>query len=209
MSPNYKLTGPKGGTIVKRAKFDRVKLILPGLVKRFGKVAVTANAAPIAGKKIPVHVPPPVPSVRLRMVAWAHWGVDHRASFVYDETVGRSKMFHRKPGDASTPIHADCSQFYAAICHWVGIASTTDTDYTGTLLQKGKKVTAPKPGDCAIFGPGTGAHAVMVTEPAGDKDWWCIGFGHQGAPDRVLLSVLETYFNLHKQPRVRFLAFTP
>ena len=156
-----------------------------------------------AGAAAPPHVPP---SKRARMVAWAHWGVEQRAHFVYAEDTTRSEMFNRKPGDVSTPIHADCSQFYASICHWVGIPGLTDTDYTGTLLKKGKPVALPAPGDCVIFGPGTGDHAAMITEKAGD-DWWTIGFGHQGAPDRVLLSGLGQWFHQHGMPGVRFLAF--
>jgi len=159
------------------------------------------------GVKPPAHVPA---TIRTRMVAWAHWGVEQRAHFIYDELAGRPIMFNRKPGDLSRPIHADCSQFYAAICHWVGLLGLTDTDYTGTLLQKGQLVplVGARPGDAVIFGPGTGTHAAMLTERDG-KDWWIIGFGHQGAPDRGLLSGTEQWFVQHGHPGVRFLSFTP
>lgn len=170
------------------------------------KEAPFTNPAPV--KRGPKHTPAPVHSRRFLMVGWAHWGIENRSKFVYDEGPGRSMMFHRKPGDASTPIHADCSQFYASICHWVGVPVVTDTDYTGTLLQKGKLVSLVNalPGDCVIWGGGTGEHAAMLSERAG-HDWWTIGFGHQGAPDRVLLSAMDAYFIQAGHPGVRFLDF--
>lgn len=159
---------------------------------------------PTAAKPAPNHQRP---DTAARMVAWAHWGIEQRGHFVYDETVHRSDMFHRKPGDISTRIHADCSQFYASIAHWCGVKNVDDRDYTGTLLLKGKILEHPKPAACVIFGPATGTHAAMITERSGD-DWWCIGFGHQGAPDRVLLSGLATWFRENGHPGVRYLSFT-
>lgn len=164
----------------------------------------------LAATKPGKHVPPPAATVhRVALVHWAHWGVSNAAHFVYDESSRRSEMFHRKPGDVTTPIHADCSQFYASLCHWVGIGKTNDRDYTGTLLEKGEPVDLAhaQPGDCVIWGPGTGTHAAMLTEKSG-SDWWTIGFGHQGAPDRVLLSALNAYFAQTGHPGVRILDFT-
>lgn len=203
--PRFKLTGPKGGLLVRSATLGRVAAVLPGLVRRFNHVTVQANPAPIKGPVIPAHVPAPT---RTRMVAWAHWSVEHASSFVYTEAAARSEMFHRTPGDLSGKIRADCSQWYVAVGHWCGVAALTDTDYTGTLLQKGTLVRVPKPGDVAVFGPGTGTHAAMVTERQG-SDWWTIGFGHQGGPDRVLLTHMKAYFDQAGKPGVRFLAFTP
>jgi len=196
----FKLTGPKGGTLIRRATAARVAQVLPGLIRRFRRVTVTGN--PPLTNPLP-HTPPPV---RTRMVAWAHWSLEHPGSFAYTETSRRSEMFHRAPGDLRGTIRADCSQWYAAIGHWCGLTVFADTDYTGTLLQKGQAVRVPKPGDCVIFGPGTGVHAGMVTERQG-SDWWVVAFGHN-PPDRVLLSHLETYFTQAGKPGVRFLAFT-
>jgi hypothetical protein len=199
----YKLTGPKGGVLVKKATLERVHKLLPGLVKRYGKVSVQSNP-PLVNP--PHHTDPPV---RTQMVGWAHWGLAHQKIFSYTETAARSQMFHRKPGSTRGTIYADCSQFYASVGHWCGLKQFTDTDYTGTLLQKGTVVGVPKPGDCVIFGPGTGTHAAMITEHAGN-DWWTVGFGHSpGAPDRVLLSSMEAYFRKAGHPGVRFLSFTP
>ena len=71
--PDYKLTGPKGGTLIKRAKIGRVAKSLPGLVKRFGRVTVGKAA-----------VPPP--DYRARVVKWARWGVANEPKIHYAET---------------------------------------------------------------------------------------------------------------------------
>lgn len=142
-----------------------------------------------------------------QVVTWAHWGVLHRASFVYTESAQRSEMFHRTPGALTGRIYADCSQFVASILHWVGVKTVTDTDFTGTLLQKGKPLGAPRAGCVVIWGPGTGTHAAFITEKNGTNDWWTIGFGHQGAPDRVALSAMNTYFAKAGHPGTRFLDF--
>jgi hypothetical protein len=42
----YKVTGPKGGAIIKRAQLARLRAMLPALVKRFGKVGVTTAPKP-------------------------------------------------------------------------------------------------------------------------------------------------------------------
>lgn len=159
------------------------------------------NASVFEGHSPPAHVP----SQRASMVGWANWGVANCAHFFYDETAERSMMFNLKPGDLSKTIHADCSQFYSSCAHWSGVQGLTDTDYTGTLLEKGKALTAAeaKPGDCVIWGPGTGEHAAMFV--AGG---YAIGFGHQGAPDRVAISDITTWMeeNGHGS-EVRYLAF--
>jgi hypothetical protein len=146
------------------------------------------------------------------MVHWANWGVVHAAHFVYDEGKQRSMMFGLHPGDLSKPIHADCSQFYASCAHWAGVSGLADTDYTGTLLEKGHlhaDRTSWKPGDCVIFGGGTGDHAAMLTERDGTTDWWIVEFGVQGAPDRGTLSGTSEWFEQHGKPGVRVLSFAP
>ena len=146
------------------------------------------------------HVPQ---SKRALMVHWAQAAVIHQAAFSYTQDPRRSEMFHRTPGDFRPTIHADCSQFYASICHWVGIPGLDDRDYTGTLLQKGRLVTKPKAGDCVIFGGGTGEHAAMVT-----FNGYTIGFGHSpGAPNRVKLTDMIAWFQAHNHPGVRYLSF--
>ena len=142
------------------------------------------------------------------MVHWAHLLLNtQRGRLIYSESANRSELFHCKPGIVPSGTHADCSQFYAACAKWAGVKKVTDKDYTGTLLQKGLLISKPEPGCCVIFGPGTGTHAGMATEKVGN-DWWIVGFGHQGAPDRVLLSQLKAYFAGAGHPGVRYLRFS-
>jgi hypothetical protein len=150
--------------------------------------------------------PPHVPhDPRDVMLHWATWGVLNAQHFVYTQGPQRSEMFHRAPGDLSTPIHGDCSQFYSAVCHWAGVPGTSETDYTGSLLENGKLVSEPRPGDCVIWGGGTGEHAAMFV-----GDGWTIGFGHSpGAPNRVRLDDMTAWMTQHGHPGVRFLSFAP
>lgn len=156
----------------------------------------------------PLHRPPKPHPLTLdqRIVAYAHASLDYAGQMVYDEGPQRSQLFHRKPGDFKG-AHADCSQYAAAILHWLGVKSVTDTDYTGTLLEKGRLVNSPAAGRVAIWGPGTGAHAAFVTAKHGG-DWYTVGFGHQGAPDRQTLSAMNAYFESVAQPGVRYLDFS-
>lgn len=170
---------------------------------------IHGNASAFVGKTPPPHVPL---DARALMVHWAHWGVVNAEHFVYDEHARRSMMLGLRPGDLSKPIHADCSQFYASCGHWSGVPGFTDTDWTGTLLEKGHLLldrTSWKPADCVIFGGGTGDHAAMLTERDGTADWWIVGFGHQGAPDRGTLSGTIAWFEQNRMPGVRVLSFTP
>ena len=148
----------------------------------------------------PPHVPP---GVRDLLVHWATWGLMNQQHFSYTLGPKRNEMFNRAPGDVSAPIHADCSQFYAACCKWAGVPGTSDSDFTGTLLDKGKLVPQPQPGDCVVWGPGTGEHAAMYV-----GDGWTIGFGHSpGAPNRVREADMTSWMNQHGFPGVRYLSF--
>jgi hypothetical protein len=139
------------------------------------------------------------------VVHYAQVAVLHQAAFSYTQGPQRSELFHRHPGDFRPTVHSDCSQFVSALYHWVGVAGLTDTDYTGTLLEKGKPVVKPKAADTVIFGGGTGEHAALVT-----WNGFTIGFGHSpGAPNRVKLADMVAWFQAHGHPGVRFLAFLP
>jgi hypothetical protein len=165
------------------------------------------NRGNIIGQPALDKTPPSTPAEKThQVVMWAHWGLENRGHFIYTQTSMRSQMFHQPPGSPRV-LYADCSQWVAAILHWVGVKKVTDTDDTATLLQKGTHVKGAAPARVAIWGPGGGDHAAFITEKAASGDWWTIGFGHQGAPDRVLLSVMNTYFREHGKPGVRFLDF--
>lgn len=158
------------------------------------------------------HAPVPPKSTdpfHLYVVYHANLGLKYAGRMVYTETAARSELFGR-PVDGFAGAHADCSQYVSSILHWLGNRVVTKYDYTGTLLQKGKLVARPARGLVAVWGPGTGAHTAFITEHIrGGSDWYCVGFGHQGAPDRNTLSGMDAYFVSIGQPGVRFLDFAP
>lgn len=139
------------------------------------------------------------------VIAFAHTSLSYAGKMYYTMTSRRSELFHRPPGQFLN-AHADCSQYCAALLHWVGVTKVSDTDATGTLLQKGKRLSTPKPGCVVIFGAAPGEHAAFITENTSGT-WWTIGFGHQGAPNRVPLSVMENYFRARGHSGVTFLDF--
>lgn len=119
----------------------------------------------------------------------------------------RQELFHRKPNDYAG-AGADCSQYVAAELHWVGVKSVTDYDYTGSLWSKGKLLTRPEPMCVVIFGPPPGEHTGFITgRTPNRRDWYVVGFGWQGAPDRTTLSGNVSYFRERGFPGVRYLAF--
>lgn len=178
---------------------------------------MSSNPAPFtAASPGPAHVPPTTnEDLRVEACGWMDWGVAHRGHFTYTERPNRGHMFDSKPG--TLPQWADCSQFATSVLHWSGVkhgldhaqSPLTNTDYTGTLLQKGRHVTVAqvRHADVVIYGPGTGTHAAMIRERVSETDFWTVGFGHPGGPDRVLHSVLARWFADHGHPGVTFLAF--
>lgn len=136
------------------------------------------------------------------VVSFAKAALAFAGKMNYTEGSGRSELFHRKPGDFKG-AGADCSQFVASILHWTGNKQVSDSDFTGTLLQKGNQISSPQAGCVVVWGPGNGVHTAFITEQSG-SDWYTIGFGGQGAPDKVLLSAMNQYFN---HSGTRFLTF--
>lgn len=142
------------------------------------------------------------------IVYWCHLSLAYAGKMVYTENWTLRQRFFFFVSGHFRGASADCSVFVATLLRWGGVKSVTATDYTGTLLQKGKPIPGPKRGCVAVWGPGTGAHTAFITEHiAGTADWYCVGFGHQGAPDRVTLSGMNAYFRSVGEPGVRFLEF--
>ncbi len=181
---------------------------LPRLRKKAPPGAENPERTVLSNKPIPKKAAPHVPASKAAvMVHWANWMLQtQRGKLSYSETANRSELFHCQPGFVPSGTHADCSQFYSTCGHWAGVKSLNDHDYTGTLIQKGTQVGSAVPGCAVIFGPGTGTHVGMATEKQGG-DWFVVAFGHQGAPDRVLLSVLRAYFAKAGHPGVRYFTF--
>jgi hypothetical protein len=142
------------------------------------------------------------------IVYWCHISLAYAGKMTYTENWTLRQRFFRFAVGVFFGASSDCSQFVATILKWCGVKTVTSTDYTGTLLQKGKRVSMPGPGIVAVWGPGTGTHTAFITEHiAGGADWYCVGFGHQGAPDRNTLSGMNAYFQSIGKPGVRYLDF--
>lgn len=141
------------------------------------------------------------------IVYYANLGLKFAGEMTYSEGADREELFSRSRG-AYLHAHADCSQYGATDLKWCGNKLVTCTDYTGTLLEKAKIVSRPAHGRGVIWGPGTGAHFAWLTEHiAGGNDWYCVGFGRQGAPDRNTLHGMNAYFASIGEPGVRYLDF--
>lgn len=182
---DYRLTGPKGGAIVKRARLARVQRILPGLVKRFGRVSVTA--APTDPREL--------------VVKWAHWGVTN-------EPLIRYAQARPMPLLPTLPLTTDCSGF-ATLCYFLAGcpdpngAGYDGSGYTGTLLSNGKHVTKTqaRPGDLVFFGPGTADHVCVLIETGADP--LLVSHGQDAGPLEIRLSAEKA---AHRSP-VRYRSY--
>lgn len=131
---------------------------------------------------------------RRRIVRYAKASLYYAGRMVYTEGTQRGELFHRKPGEFEA-AHADCSQYSASLCHWVGVKGVTDKDWTGTLAEKGVKLTEPRPGCFVFFGSPPFVHMGVMENTA-----QVIGFGTQSAPDRNSLAGLLAYFASQGHP---------
>lgn len=164
--PEFKVTGPKGGTIIRRASPKRLAKALPGLVKRFKRVTVSEAAEQA--------------TVRQKLVTWGRWGVAHEPQIHYGQV-------RPMPLTPRLPMTTDCSGF-VTLCYKLAGASDPNglgyngLGYTGTLLEHGRAVpvSGAKPGDLIFYGPGTAEHVVMVVEAGADP--LVVSHGFEGGP---------------------------
>lgn len=173
----YRILGPKGHLIVRKASAARVKQLLPALRKRFGHVRVVALVVR--------------PTPREKVVAWAKWGVRNEPRIHYTELSARSAWLKRRPG--FTPLWTDCSGFVTACYRWAAAPDPNGVayayvGYTGTLLSHGRDVPAgeARPGDIVVYGPGTGVHTAVVVEAGIDP--LTVSHGREGGPEYVRVS---------------------
>jgi len=117
----------------------------------------------------------------------------------YTEGPQRSELFHRPPGDFAG-AHADCSQYSASLCHWVGVKDVNDKDWTGTLGKKGRLIEKPRRGAFVFFGPPPYVHMGVLVKPLLSRDWHVIGFGDQAGPDESTLPGMLAYFKEQGHP---------
>jgi len=118
---------------------------------------------------------------------------------IYTEGPSRNQLFHRPVGrflDAA----ADCSQYSASLCHWVGVRDVNDKDYTGTLAEKGRLLAKPKRGAFVFFGEPPYVHMGVLVKPLLSREWHVIEFGDQQAPDETPLPDLLAYFEKQGHP---------
>jgi hypothetical protein len=138
------------------------------------------------------------PSKRRRIWAYARAGLAYHGRMHYTEGAARSQLFHRKPGRFAG-ASADCSQYFASCSHWAGVEGVTDTDWTGTLGQKGVRLADPVPGCAVFFGTPPYVHMGIM-----GKRGHVLGFGTQTGPDRNTLAALIAYFAGHGHPGYAF-----
>lgn len=121
----------------------------------------------------------------------------------YTEGVNRSDMFNKPRGDF-LGASADCSQYSASLCHWVGVKGVTDTDWTGSLAKKGRMVERPARGVFVFFGAPPYVHMGVMVKPLLSSSWHVIGFGDQSAPEESTLPGLLSFFNREGHPGHQF-----
>lgn len=157
-------------------------------------------------QRVVVYSNPPIKPVQTfeqRLVAYCHVSLTYAGRMYYTMGAMRDQLFHRTPGDFKG-AHADCSQFVSAMVHWLGSKIATDTDATGSMLDKYAHLGGPRVGCGVVFGAAPGEHIGVCTEKVGD-DWYVVAFGHNGAPDKNRLSVLKKYFADNGHPGVTYL----
>jgi len=111
----------------------------------------------------------------------------------------RTELFRRAQGDFLGAA-ADCSQYSATLCHWVGVKDVGPTDYTGTLGEKGKLISKPRRGAFVFFGAPPYVHMGVLVKPLLSRTWHVIGFGDQAGPDESTLPALLNYFEREGHP---------
>lgn len=99
------------------------------------------------------------------VVRFGRWGIVHNGQIHYAEVRPIPRVL---PGEyPKLPLTTDCSGFVTMAYQYADCPDPNGLNYngqgfTGTLLQHGKKVQKPRPGDIVIYGGGTGNHAALV-----------------------------------------------
>lgn len=117
----------------------------------------------------------------------------------YTEGPDRSQLFHRPVGEFLN-AGADCSQYSASLCHWVGVKDVNDRDFTGTLAEKGAAIAKPSRGSFVFFGAPPYVHMGVLVKPLLSRTWHVIEFGDQAAPDETPFPDLLAYFEKQGHP---------
>lgn len=155
-----------------------------------------------------INKPSATATLEKQLIYWCHLSLAYAGKMTYTENWTLRQRFFSYAIGKFLSASADCSQFVATLLKWGGVTTVTSTDDTGTLLRKGKPLASPKAGCVAVWGPSTGAHCAFITEKTATGDWYCVGLGRQGAPDRNTLKGMNVYFASIGKPGVRFREFT-
>jgi hypothetical protein len=136
-------------------------------------------------------------AARAAIVKWAQWGVTHTAEIHYTQGVSRDDYLHEPKG--RLPLWTDCSGF-VTYCYWAaGLPDPSGLDFrwvgfTGTLLENAQNhgrvlfdVSAARPGDPIVIGPGSGWHAVVCVEAGPDP--LVVSHGSEAGPKLERLSL--------------------
>lgn len=158
---SFTVRGPKGGVVVRRAALKRITQTLPALVKRFGKVNISAAPEP---------VPSPVAKLRARIVAFCHWGIANESDIHYSQQRPMERL--KTPTQLTQlPRFADCSEFATDSYAYAGGPDPNGENFNGTgnttsMLQHGRVVGVAdaKPGDLCVWAD----HVCIVLEPGAD-----------------------------------------
>lgn len=149
---------------------------------------------------------------RSEIVRAALWTVANRQLAQYSEGANRLYSLTRP---YTNPFISDCSAGVTDLYRWANCPDPNDNKYagdpyTGTLVQHGKAVKPSKvrSADVGIIGPGTGWHAVLVTEGGPDPLVWSMG--EQGDPHIYRMSVVVkavAYVNHVEDATVRWFRY--
>lgn len=140
---------------------------------------------------------------RMRVRRLARRSLPYHGRMHYTEGPERSQLFHRAIGNFAG-AGADCSQYSASLLHWIGVAGVTDRDWTGSLAQKGRRISSPKRGAFVFFGEPPFVHMGVLVKPWTSSTWHVIEFGDQAAPDETPLPTLLAYFKAEGHPGHEF-----
>ena len=132
--------------------------------------------------------------IRARIVATARWGVANASRIHYAET----RPIPLPAAGTLPPLSltTDCSGF-VTICYRAAAAPDPNGNgysgagFTGTLLQRGLRLTVPSPGDVVVYGGGTGHHAALIV--SGGTDPLTVSHGSEAGPLLIRVSEERKY----------------
>jgi hypothetical protein len=182
----FRIRGPKGGVIVRRATPARITKDLAGWIKRFGSVTVD-QAAPLPSSST---------LQRARILEFCRWGIQNEPQIHYAQFRPMERL-HTPNELRKLPRDADCSEFATDAYAYADAPDPNGNDYngtgyTGTLLAHCRHIpkAAAKAGDLAVFGATPGHHVVVLLEDgtANGGDPLVCSHGQERGPLAIRLS---------------------